>query len=258
MTNKKELEELLKKSVIPDPPYPPNINVPLQCQKWLSTLPTLGNFQSDCVKAFKTGLLIPEMDNVPEIQKAKGNLYSLQILLDGWDVMGKTTYQSLISSGKYVFSIDSTGTKIVTNSNEYCQILKDHGFIVECFNIVQVMISEMKKPDLDPTPPVPGPTAWPDPTPGPPPPPPPTPDPSPIPSPSDAKRDAEKKFMEKFVQEVCYQTPQIINALCYNMIADATAQLSRLGVIYPQTPDTIYSIMFWTAMIPLAQRKKTE
>ena len=82
MTNKKELEELIKKSAIPNPPSPPNINVPLQCQKWLMTLPTLGNFQSDCVKAFKTGLLIPEMDNVPEIQKAKGNLYSLQMLLD--------------------------------------------------------------------------------------------------------------------------------------------------------------------------------
>ena len=162
MTSKKELEELLKKSVIPDLPSPPNINAPLQCQKWLSGMPTLGNFQSDCVKAFKTGLLIPEMDNVPEIQKAKGNLFALQMLLDGWDDMGKTTYQSLISSGKYVFSIDSTGTKIVTNSNEYCQILKDHGFIVECFNIVQVMISEMKKPEPDPTP-------GPDPTRGPPP-----------------------------------------------------------------------------------------
>ena len=71
MTSKKELEDLLKKSVIPNPPSPPSINIPLQCQKWISSLPTLGNLQTDAVRAFKTGLSIPELDNVPEIQKAQ-------------------------------------------------------------------------------------------------------------------------------------------------------------------------------------------
>jgi len=128
------------------------------------------------------------------------------------------------------------GLKILTNSKEFCQLLQDLGWYLGTYFYSKVFLDQLSKDD--PTPP---------------PQPPPTP-----PTPPDAKREAENRFVEWYNRDCYSKGTNDCAAWLDKMIVNATSQISSYGVVNPQTPDTVWNILFWTNILSLSQKKRSQ